>query len=409
MNKNKRKLMDLMATRNAHIDAAQAAYDKGDQETYKSEMALATGMNDEIAQLQQLCDEAERFAGVHAEPGAEGDTDAINDAVRALRAGDRMDMPMDLVVNTIRGAVNSVLIGTDTLAQPTGVGTNIHDNNAAVSSILGMVNVQDLEGCAEWQEPYVKEVSTAGVGTDGSAPATSEPVFRVAAIKPTLVNTVAYVSKHINNLTPVAYYNKVQALALDALRRKIIELMTNGNDTFFGFKTAKNTKNEVIYATKTVTTATIGETFLRDLVLGSGGDETVGNGVLQLNKADLVAFGDIRGTNEKKPVYEIIPDTATNGNTGVIKDGGLSVPYVINSNLTALSGSVQGESAIQTMIYGDPYAYMLGLFSKYTVEVDSSYKFAERLFTVLGEVMAGGNLCKHEGATVVTLAASDGE
>lgn len=406
MNKNKRKLMDLIAQRKAHIDAAQDALDNGNQEAYSSEMAIATGMNDEIAQLQQLVDEAMRFAGINADHVPEGNPDAINEAVRALRSGGRMDMPMDLVVSTIRGAVNSVLIGTDSLAQPTGVGTNIHDNNAAVSSILGMVNVQNLEGCAEWQEPYVKKVSTASVGTDGNAPAISEPVFRVAAIKPTLINTVAYVSKHINNLTPVAYYNKVQALALDALRRKVVEMMTNGNGTFFGFKNAKNTKNEVIYATKSVDSATIGETFLRDLVLGSGGDETVGNGVLQLNKADLVAFGDVRGTNEKKAVYEIIPDASTNGNTGVIIDGGLSVPYVINSNLTALSGSTKGASAIQTMIYGDPYAYMLGLFSKYTVEVSTDYKFAERLYTVLGEVMAGGNLCKHEAVTVVELAAN---
>lgn len=404
--KLKRKLMNLLNKRSEHINAAQTALNNGDQETYNAEMTAATGMNDEIAQLQQMVDEAERFAGITIDVPAGVDTDAIADAVATLRSGGHIDLPMDMVANTIRGAVNSVLIGTDTLATPTGVGTNIHDNNDSVSGILGMVNVQDLEGCAEWQEPYIKTVSTAAVGTDGTAPTTSEPVFRVASIKPTLVNTVAYVSKHINNLTPSAYYTKVQALALDALRRKVIDLMTNGNGTFFGFKTAQNTKNEAIYATKTVDSATIDEKFLRDLVLTSGGDETVGNGVLQLAKNDLVAFGDVRGTDEKRAVYEIIPDAATNGNTGVIKDGGLAVPYVINSKLTALSSSTKGDSAIQTMIYGDPYAYMLGLFSKYTVEVSTDYKFAERLYTVLGEVMAGGNLCKHEGLTIVTLAAN---
>lgn len=406
MNKNKRKLMDLIAQRKEHIDAAQAALDSGNQETYNAEMANATGMNDEIARLQQLVDEAERFADADLDVRGEGDSDAIVNDVNTLRSGGHIALPMDMVANTIRGAVNSVLIGSDSLAQPTGVGTGIHDNNDSVSGILSMVSVQNLEGCAEWQEPYVKEVSTADVGTDGSAPATSEPVFRVAAIKPTLVNTLAYVSKHINSLTPVAYYNKVQTLALDALRRKVIDLMTNGSGTFFGFKTAKNTKGEIIYAVKSVDSNAIGPGFLRDLVLGSGGDETVGNGVLQLNKADLIAFGDVRGTNEKKAVYEIIPDAATNGNTGVIKDGGLSVRYVINSKLAALSTATKGASAVQTMVYGDPTAYMLGLFSKYTVEVSTDYKFAERLYTVLGEVMAGGNLCKHEGLTVVELAAN---
>ena len=71
MNKNKRKLMDLKSKRSAHIDAATAAYDAGDKETYNSEMALATGMNDEITELQQLVDEEARFAGVNPQPADE--------------------------------------------------------------------------------------------------------------------------------------------------------------------------------------------------------------------------------------------------------------------------------------------------------------------------------------------------
>ena len=148
----------------------------------------------------------------------------------------------------------------------------------------------------------------------------------------------------------------------------------------------------------------IDEKTLRKIVLSYGGDENVGASArLYLNKSDLIAFGDVRGS-DKKPVYEITPD-AGNPNTGIIKDGGLAVPYTINSNLTALAGTAQSNTAVtNTMVYGDPANYELGLFGDYTIEVSKDYKFAEGLLTVMGEVLAGGNLIKHNGFLVCQIA-----
>lgn len=407
----KRKFNNLVSNRAALLREAETALNANDQETYDAKMGEATAMNAEIQQLLNLIDEQERFmespAGTaNSQTGRiPNDVDALVDQ---LRNGDSIVLNQNDVLSVVREAVNSVLIGTDTLAKPTGVGTTIRDNQTTVSGVLDRVSVMDLSGCGEWQEPYVKTSSTAGVSTAGNVPTTSEPVFRVAALKPVLVDTIAYVSRHIENLTPVAYYEKVKALALTALRNKIVDLMTNGDGaTFFGFANAKNTKGEAISKTYSVSATSIDEKFLRKLVMNSGGDETVCNGILQLTKADLIAFGDVRGS-DKKPVYEITLDGATNGNTGVIKDGGLAVPFVINSKLNSLSSATRGASAINTMIYGDASAYILGLFSNYSVQVDTSYKFGERLWTVLGEVMAGGNLCAHEALTVVQLAAKAG-
>ena len=52
-------------------------------------------------------------------------------------------------------------------------------------------------------------------------------------------------------------------------------------------------------------------------------------------------------------------------------------PYTINSALTPLSGTAQTTSAVNTMVYGDPMNYELGLFGDYTVEVSKDYKFGE--------------------------------
>ena len=59
--------------------------------------------------------------------------------------------------------------------------------------------------------------------------------------------------------------------------------------------------------------------------------------------------------------------------------------------------------AVQTMAYGDPMNYELGLFGDYTVRVDESVKAVERMLTVLGDAMVGGNLIVDKGFVVATV------
>lgn len=399
----KEKLIALAADRSRHLSAAEAALAKDDKATYDAEMAEVAKLNDQIEPINKLMQEQRCQVMPGGAEDRKSDSGAVENMVNALRGGQKVAMDKASVMR----ALNSTLIGTDSLAKPTGVGTDIHDTNNVVSAVIDNVTVMDLNGCAQWDEPYVKTESEASVGTDGTAATASDPTFRVASVKPTLVETLAYVSRHIENLTPANYLAKVQELALKALRRKVVALITNGDgSTFFGLTNATNTKSEAIYKTMEVASTTIGATFLRQLVLGAGGSETTGAGFLLLKKADLIALGDVRGTNEKKAVFEITPDPATNGNTGTIKDGGLMVNYILDDSLNALSTATQGASAVKTMVYVDLSAYILGLFGNYTVEVSKDYKFAEGLLAVRGEVMAGGNLCVHEAATVVTLAAN---
>lgn len=361
----------------------------------------------EEAELRSKLDLRGRLGDVVSTP--EDHEENTEDEERAARIKETGTMTLSPA--EVRRALTqrSITIATGSLAKPTEVGNNFEGVFNTVSSIVDEVRVQDCDGAGEWQEPYTKENSTAGARTDGTANASpSDPTFRIASIKPNLINITSYVSKNIAHLTPVAYAAKVQQIAMEALRKKIGEYIVNGDaGTFYGIKTAVNTENpaEAIYATLAMKVASskgvIDETTLRAIVLNYGGDENVGaNARLYLNKTDLIAFGAIRGTNDKKAVYEITPD-AGNPNTGTIKDGGLIVPYTINSALTALNGTNQSASAaINTMLYGDPMNYELGLFGNYTIEVSKDYKFAEGLLTVMGEVMAGGNLIKHAGFIV---------
>ncbi|MBQ5641118.1 MAG: phage major capsid protein, partial [Ruminococcus sp.] len=148
---------------------------------------------------------------------------------------------------------------------------------------------------------------------------------------------------------------------------------------------------------ETVEIKAIGADTLRKIALTLGGDEAVvGSAVLMLNKADLIAFGDVRGTNEKKAVYEITPDTA-NPNTGIIKDGGLSVRYVINNNCPAFA-TAEGKS----MFYGNPQAVELALFGDYEIATSEDYKFGQDMLTVRGAASMGAAMGVYKGFVAVT-------
>lgn len=146
------------------------------------------------------------------------------------------------------------------------------------------------------------------------------------------------------------------------------------------------------------------ENTLRKIAFAYGGnDEIDGGAVLFLNKTDLVAFGDVRGTNEKKAVYEIIPD-GTNPNVGVIKDGGLSVNYCIMSGLSACNGTAESATAkTPTMFYGNPKNFELDLFSNYEIKVSEDFAFTSLMDTIVGDAEIGGDVVVKNGFVAYTI------
>ncbi len=298
----------------------------------------------------------------------------------------------------------STLLSGGKIATPTGVG-GINEPFNVLSSIIDMITVEDMTGMGGYKEAFVSTWQTAGAGTEGTAANVSDPTFKIANILPFDIDVVSYVSKQIKKQSPLQYEEKVRKGALTALKKKAVAYIIGGNGSTepFGIYNAADSAAAAICEAYEVTANTIDGTTLRKIVFAYGGDENVGGGArLFLNKNDLIAFGDVRGTNEKKAVYDIVPDGA-NPNTGVIKDGGLAVPYVICSDVTALSASTYSDADIPTMIYGNPANYKLGLFGDFEVSVSDDYKFGEGLLTVRGEVLVGGNVVADKGFIVVTL------
>ena len=287
--------------------------------------------------------------------------------------------------------MRSVLLSGGTIATPTKV-SGINDLPGGVSSIVDMVTVEDCTGMSADKVALVTADSSASANTEGSAASTSEPTFAYVTISPSDYSLISYVSKQIRRQSPLNYTQKVKTSAVKALRRKAAKVITDA-----ALSSA--------YADEIIMSSIDAQT-LRKITMNYGAeDEVIGNGVLFLNKADLIAFGDVRGTNEKKAVYEITPNPS-NPNTGIIKDGGLSVMYCIDPDCYALTGGTNSSTTATkpTMFYGVPASIKLDLFGGTEISTSEDYKFAEGLLSVRGDASFGAGLVVKGGIIKVSRA-----
>lgn len=389
----RRELIDLGAQRANQLTAAENALATNDQAAYNAAMAEVTRLNNEMSRRQTLIDEQDRnFTPV---AGAER-RDMIEDRVSDLRNGRNIVFTAQEIRREIG---NALLVGSGMVTEPVGGGSVIHDPvGVGYSSIIDQVRTIDLTGVSAWQEPYVKSGLTAH-GADpkvmaGKLRTESEASFGVAEIRPYEVTVTTYVDRNIEKLTNAAYYDKVYSMAMTALRKKIVDLIINGDGAgspiFFGIKTAKNKAGEAIFSTNPVDA--VGVETLDDLYFAYGDDESIGaNARLLLTKRNLKAIGGLRSEGEKSRLFKIA-HAAGSANTGTIEDGGTLIPYTL--------ASAVGDASL---LYGDPMNYLLGLFGGYSIRVDESYKAGERLLTILGDAMVGGNLIVDKGFVNATI------
>jgi HK97 family phage major capsid protein len=273
----------------------------------------------------------------------------------------------------------AMLVSSGKIATPTDV-KGINELPNEVSSIIDMVDVEDCTGMGNNKIAYEFTAPVGGVTVEGETYAEGETVTDFVTTTPQTITTISYISKQVTKQSPLKYEEKVRKNALAALRKKVSAIIV------------EKIKASALSIKKTI--AKIDEKTLRTIALSYGGDENVsGNAVLLVNKNTLTALGDVRGTNEKKAVYEITPDTS-NTNTGIIKDGGLSVKYVLNSNV-----------ADNELIYGQALKCELDIYSDYEVKVSEDFKFDKGMLAIRGDVEADAAVTFKDGFIVATVGA----
>lgn len=323
-----------------------------------------------------------------------GNTDAENFEERAKKFASTKRT--SIATTQLRAA----LVSSGKLATPTAV-SGINDTvGAKHSSIIDLVKIVDCGGMGSNKVAYIDtDADAAAEHTEGSAATAKEATFGYVEITPKTLATYAQISEQAKNQTPLQYEAKVQEQALISLRKAAVKLVIS--------KLKASALNKAVDASvSSAKKGILDENTLTDFLLEYGGDESVvGEAVLFLNKKDLRAIGKIRGTQDKKKVYEIVPD-GSNPNVGIIKDGGLAIKYCICSELAACVDTAQGSAAIPTMFYGNPQCLELDLFTDYQVKVSEEFAFTSLMDTILGSVSLGADVVAKNGFVSLTIPAS---
>lgn len=389
----KEKLLKLLKAKKEQRDALNKSMIESENKEERAAIGeTLKALGEEINEVEEMLAQVDEPApGENGAPGEDGkrklDVLATLD-LRSQKSGktekekieERAKAFADTGKMTIENTdARAVLISSGKLATPTGVSGINDEIGAKVSSIVDFVKITDASGMGAYKVAYQTADSAAATQTEGAAYNASEPTFAFVEIKPQTEAVLSYISKQARKQTPLNYQQKVNDSALVALRKRAAKIVTD--------KIVASTINTKLYS------VTLNETALRKIAFNYGGDESiVGAATLFINKADLVTLGDVRGS-DKKPVYEITPDSS-NPNTGIIKDGGLSVPYCIDSNL-----------ASGTLIYGQPHCFELALFSNYEINVSEDFAFDKGLLAIRGDVELGGDVVVNGGFVVASTAA----
>lgn len=338
--------------------------------------------------LKQIRTEGEALKTEEAEIRSRMDlTDQLKPgAVPQNRGGDESDIEKRADSFRSSGHMNMELrsvLATGKIAAPTGVSETIGDLPQSVSSIVDDVEAIDATGTGSWKLPYKKTDAAAADVTDGSVIAGTGADYDYVTINPATWGIVDTISNQVAKMTNVNYAANVENSARTALRR-----------------TAKAKIVAAVLASALAETRNgiaLDADYLRNVVLGFGSDESVGGGTkLYLTKGDLYTLGKVRGTNEKRALYDI---KFTDENNGTITDGGLSVPFSINSSLTD-----------GTQLYGQPKAIKMPMWGDYEVSTDEGGEyFAKNLMAVRGLATANADLAVYHGMQIIKQAAVAGK
>ena len=248
-----------------------------------------------------------------------------------------------------------------------------------VTSFMDMVNVINLDGGETYEKAFVKSYGTAGLTNEGENYAEAEPTFGYATMSKAKITAYAELSEEVLKLPKLDYEAEVIKGVEVALKKKMAQQAIAGAGTTNTFKGITADAVEALEATDVVEVSAITDTTLDEILYSFGGDEEVmGTGVLILNKLDLKAFATLRN-NDGTKTYNVDYKAQT-------IDG---IPYVINSNLTALANASAGGTC---MLFGTPKGYDVTIFSPVEIMKSTDYKFKQGIVCYKGSVFASGNV-----------------
>ena len=270
------------------------------------------------------------------------------------------------------------LLSTGQIAKPTRA-DGISDLAEVASDIVDDVHAVPLTGAGAWKVGYKKTDAVADDVTDGEAIGGTGSTYDYVEINPGEWGVTDEISNQVKKMTPLDYLASIEESALIALRAKASS------------KIVAAVKASALVQKKTG--VAIDADFLKNLVLGFRAIKTKGAVCLYLAQADLLALGKVRGTQEKKALYDISFDAGST-TSGIIKEGGMAVRFRVLDQLSA------GEQ-----LFGQPKAIDMPMWDNYEIKTDEGGEyFRNNQIGIRGLQTAGADLVAYHGMQYITQA-----
>ena len=292
----------------------------------------------------------------------------------------------------------ATVVSSGDLLVPKKYKNTIDESFEGVSGLVDRLNTVPLEGGESYSVPFEVTYGEGEYTGENADYSETDPETDYVETGRAKITAYSEISKEAIKLPNANYQALVIKRVRDSIRKKIGKQAIIGAGTTNTIKGIYNADTKVMPTenakTADITLIDIDIDTLNTIVFAYGGDESVeSEQVLILSKRDLEKFSKVK-TNDDKFVYKV----TRKGQTGTMAyaNGGLEVPYVINSACGVLSDA-KTTSGKYTLVYGSLSSYELPIFSELEIEESKDYNFKKGMVSYRGDVIVGGTVSKYNG------------
>lgn len=292
----------------------------------------------------------------------------------------------------------SVTVSGGTILVPKKYKNEISESFNAISGMVDMLNTVPLNGGESYSVAFEKGYGEGDYTTEGGEYHDIDVETDYVETGRAKVTSYIEVTKEVKKLPAASYLALISKRVTSSIKKKIGAQTIVGPGTTNTIKGIYNADTKVMPTTAGKTSdielAGIDADTLNEITFAYGGNEDVeAPQTLILSKEDLKAFAKVK-TSDGKFVYSI----TKNGAKGTIsyKEGGLAVPFVINSACNSIS-SASTTAGKYTMIYGSLMDFELPVFSDLEVQESTDYQFKKGMICYRADAIIGGTVSKYNG------------
>lgn len=291
----------------------------------------------------------------------------------------------------------SVTVSGGTILVPKKYKNEISESFNAVSGIVDMLNTVPLNGGESYSVAFEKGYGEGDYTTEGGEYKDIDVETDYVETGRAKITSYIEVTKEVKKLPAAAYLALISKRVTSSIKKKIgaqAIVGTGATNTIKGIYNADTKVLPTEDGTSDITLTGIDADTLNEITFAYGGNEDVeAPQTLILSKDDLKEFAKVK-TTDGKFVYSI----TKNGARGTIsyKDGGLAVPFVINSACNSISAKAT-TAGKYTMIYGSLMDFELPVFSDLEVQESTDYQFKKGIICYRADAIVGGTVSKYNG------------